>query len=232
MVTVSTGGTTWNTNAGNKTVTFTPSVGDVLVAVCANSGRTTAQPPTVTDNNSSGTYDRIAVSSTKNTSADSMWVFVRTQPIPAASSTIVTMTQASDSGGGLCVVRLGGMSRFGLQAVRQAKAQNNQAAGTPSITLDNAPLGNGGLVGAVFTTSNSTNNTSQPAGWSEQTDLGYTTPTSGLEVATNGLGDTNNPVAWLAATPSAFGSIVVEFDGNGEAWSPINKIQLPQLLAH
>ena len=35
-------------------MTQTPAVGDLIVVHCANSGRTTAQPPTVTDNNPDG----------------------------------------------------------------------------------------------------------------------------------------------------------------------------------
>lgn len=211
------GTATWNTNAGNKAVTGGPgNINDFVVAICANSGRTTANAPTMSDNNPDGlggSANWIQLrSQTKNASADSLWVFVRRYGITDVTSTTWTMTQASDTGGGLWVGGVSGMNRFGLGGVRQSAGQDNAAAGTPSVTLGSAVLTGNCVLGAVFTTSNSTTNTAPPTSWSESVDLGYNTPTSGLEVATRNSGETNTTIAWTAATASAFCSVVVEFD--------------------
>lgn len=203
-------GSTWTTTAGNKTVTATPAVNDLIVVVCANSARSTAQPPTITDNNSSGTYTQIK-SATKNTSADSMWFFVRTALIGAASSTIFTSTQASDTGGGLAVFSVTGVKNVGASADLASGSQDNTAAATPSITLSATPSALNPLIGAVNTTSNSSANTAEPSGWTEDSDQGYTSTANGLETVHIASGHSSSTVAWTATTATNFASIAVEF---------------------
>lgn len=207
-------GVTWTTTAGNKTVVATPAVGDIIVIVCANSGRTTAQAPTVTDNNSSGTYTQVKAS-TKNTSADSMWVFVRTATIPAASSTTFTFAPSggADSGGGLAVYRVTNVSGTGSSAVAQSGSQDNQSAGTPSITLTNPITWDHAVIGGVFTGTNGSANSAPPTNYTEDVDQGYNTPPSGFETVSFAGGTQASTVAWTGATPSAFCSILVEMNG-------------------
>lgn len=207
-------GVTWNTTAGNKTVVATPAVGDLIVIVCANSGRTSAQAPTLTDNNSSGTYTQVKAA-TKNTSADSMWVFVRTAVIPAASSTTFTFAPSggADSGGGLAVYRVTNNTGTGASAVRQSGSQDNQSAATPSITLSSPIVWDHAVIGGVFTGTNGSANSAPPSGFTEDVDQGYNTPASGLEAVSFGGGTQASTIAWTAATPSAFCSILVELQG-------------------
>jgi hypothetical protein len=214
-LTVTARGSVWTTAAGNKSPSaFTPAVGDVLVVFCANSGRTTAQPPTVSDNNSDGlgAYTQVGTAMTKNTSADSGWWFMRNAPIGSASSTTVTMATASDTGGGCQVWSVGPLSAGFTPAQRTGGkgVQNNAAAGTPSLTLDATPVSASAILGAVFTGSNSSTNTAPPTSFSEASDQGYNTPTSGLEAVHRASGHTSTTVAWTAATASAFGSSAIE----------------------
>jgi hypothetical protein len=210
-------GTTWNTTAGNKTYAANSTqAGQLIVVVCANSGRTTANPPTITDNNDAwGQYD-LVTAATKNTSADTMWLYIRRHFTTVSTPTTVTMAQSGDTGGGLWVYRLTSMKRCGLAAVRQSGKQDNQAAGTPSITLGQAILTTNPVVGSVMTGSNSTANTAPPTGWAENVDTGYNTPATGRESTGISSGSTLTTVAWTAATPSAFCSLVVEFDASDE----------------
>jgi hypothetical protein len=207
-------GSSFTTTAGNKTVTATPAVGDLIVVVVANSGRTTAQAPTITDNNSSGTYTQV-IAATKNGSADSLWVFVRTALIGSASSTIFTMTQSGDTGGGFgSVLKVTGMTKVGAAAVRQSLQANNQSTGTPSVTLASAILTTNPAIGAVLTGQTGTTNTAPPTGWAEHDDAGYSTPSTGREVCSIDSGSTLTTVAWTAATTSAFCALVVELDSS------------------
>ena len=212
-LTVTARGSIWNTTAGNKSPTaFTPAVGDVLVVFCANSGRTTAQAPTVSDNNSDGlgAYTKVGTDATKNASADSGWWFIRNSPIGSASSTTVTMTQSSDTGGGCQVWSVGPLNVGGSARVGAKGKQDNAAAGTPSLTLDATPVTTSAILGAVMTGSNVTTNTAPPTNFTEHTDLGYNTPASGLEAVSRASGHTSTTVAWTAATATGFLSSAIE----------------------
>lgn len=215
MAGVTYGGSTWNTNAGNKTVTLTPAVGDLLLVICGNSGRTAAQPPTVSCDVQGITFTRFTGTNptyTKNTSADSGWIFIADSFCTAASSTIVTMTQSGDTGGGLAVYRVSGMFRAGTGAIRQCGVQNNAAAGTPSITMAGAILTGNPVFGWVHNGTNGSTTTAPPTSWTENADSGYNTPANGRETCHRASGETLTTIAWTGASASAFGSILVELD--------------------
>lgn len=213
MAVVTSRGSIWNTNAGVKTVTATPAVGDLIVVIAANSGRTVTQPPTITDNNSSGTYAQLSTTATRATNVDSMWAFVRTSLIGSATSTIFTMTPtATDTGGGFIVYSLTLMARVGTDALRQGGKQDNIASGTPSVTMGSAILTANPVVGAVMTGTNGTTNSAPPTGFTEAADLGYNTPPSGFESVFRSSGETRTTVPWTAASPSAFCSMLLELD--------------------
>lgn len=212
MAVVSSLGILFDTNTGNHAVTATPALGDLIVIICANTGRTTAQPPTVTDNNTGGhgTYAQI-VSSTKNTSADSMWIFIRVDTITSATSTIFTATQSGDTGGGLQVFKVTGMSIAGAKAARASGSQSNQAGSTtPAPAFPQAALTANACLGAVFNGTNPATLTA-PAGWTESQDVGYITPTTGLETAFRSSGVTLTTITWGSAT-TVYCDVIVELD--------------------
>lgn len=212
----------WTTTAGAKQAlvpTGTLAAGTLLLVICANSGRTTAQAPTISDNWAGGagsTWTQV-IAATKNASADSMWVFVRDNVVwdPASPGTngTVTMTPvAGDTGGGLRVFALIAGGRTGLGAVRQSGKQDNVASGTPAVPLGGAALTTNGLIGAVFTGSNVTTNVVEPSTWTESEDVGYNSPTSGIEWVYKSTGFTGSTVTWGGAAASAFCAVAVELD--------------------
>jgi len=217
------------TTAGNKsTATAAPTLGDLIVVFAHNSGRTEANAPTISDNNPvASTYTQIAAS-TKSTSADSMLLFIRNDLIKNTTTTIYTSTQSGDTGGGLIVFRVTGMSRAGPSAVRQTGEQNNQSAGTPSITMGTAIRTDNPVIGCVHTSQSGTTNTAPPSGWPETGDSGYSTPSTGIEQATRDSGETNTTIAWTAATTSNFSALLVEL----ESQRVVKRSPYPQLLAH
>jgi hypothetical protein len=228
-------GSSWSTTAGAKTVTFTPAVGDLVVVLCGNSGRTVAQVPTITMTVQGITFVLIA-SFTKATNVDSGWVYVATSFCTAASSSVVTFTPtATDTGGGLDVYTVSGMSRAGLAALRQSGKQDNAAIGTPSITLAGAILTGNPCLGWVQNATNSTTTTAPPTGWTEGYDTGYTTPAQGHESVYIASGSTLTTVAWTGASASAFGSVLVELDASVPGAPPLedaNERTYRRILSH
>lgn len=210
-LTITARGITWTTASGNKTVTATPAVGDLIVIVAPT---TTSAAPSASDNNADGlgTYTT-AVSAFKNASGDVMRILVRNAPIGSATSTVFTMTpSAGDSGGGLAVISVGGLGSApgGASSIGATGKQDNQAAATPSITLSATPSSASAIIGAIFDATNGTANSAPPTNFSEHYDQGFNSPATGVEVVSRASGHTSTTVAWTAATPSAFGSAAVE----------------------
>lgn len=213
------GGSLFNTTAGNKAFALAgATANDLLVVVCALTGATTA--PTITDDQS-GTYTEVSGGGfLQGSSANKIWVFVRNALVPLTQSTTVTMTSpGGDSGGGMTVYRLTGMSRTGSAAVRQAAGQANQAAGTPAPAFSSAALTGNSTIGAILNSTNPATMTPN-ASWTEKHDLGYNVPTTGLETCTRDSGFTGTTVTWGSSSASVFASVIVEFDASaaGTNW--------------
>lgn len=230
MATVTLLGSSFTTTAGNKTVTATPQVGDLIVVICANTGRTTAQLPTLNDNGPAPGYSTIASSTfTKATSVDSGCAFVRNNLIQSATSHTWTMTQATDTGGGLAVYAIRGCARTGTNAIKQAQVQNNgAAAGTPTVALGAAMLTGNVGIGAVFNATSPATMTPRAA-WTENVDVGYATPTAGLETMSIASGETASSIAWGGTSASAFAAVVIEINCAAEASLP--NIIMPTMRA-
>lgn len=219
---------TLNTSSGTKTVVATPAVGDVIVIVTAHTGNTSAAAPT--DNNSggaggAGSYTRLATC-VKASSADTLSLWIRESKIGSASSTTFTHAPGTSSGGGLGVFKITGMSRAGFTAFRQAAVQSNQGAATPTPVLSVAALTGNPLIGAVFNATSPAGMTarSSPA-WSERFDVGYSTPTTGLETMTIDSGETGTSIAWGSSSASAFCSLVVELNASAAPDKPFADVE-------
>jgi hypothetical protein len=218
MASVRTNGVTFTTTAGVKTVVLTSAVGDLWIVMGAETGVTTT--PTLTDDQAGGTYTLIT-SALKNTSADKQFAWVRNALFTSAVSTTVTFTPSGDTGGGCCVIAISGMSRYGLDAIRQNAKQENIASGTPAPVFTFAALTANLCIGSVHDATNG-NSVVQPASWSELQDVGYNTPTTGLEVASRDSGETNSTITWGGAAASAFSAMALELD--------VTRILAPLLL--
>jgi len=220
MAVISMLGITFNTTAGNKTVVATPAVGDLIIIVCANTGRTSAQVPVISDNNSDGLGAAAGwviipgATCTKATSVDSMWAFVRKSFIGSATSTTFTFAPSggADTGGGLQVFKATVMPYFGLTAIRQSAKQDNQAAaGTPAPVFGVACNTGDSTIGAVFNATSPATLTARTS-WTESQDVGYATPTTGLETMFRNGGETGTTQTWGSTSASAFCSLVIELN--------------------
>lgn len=222
LATVGTSFNIYNTNATDpKTATLAAAAqGELIVVVASYTGQAAA--PVITDDNSAGTYTEVTGGVAKAASADKLWIFVRNSLLPATQSTIVSAARAGTTGGGMVIFRLTGMTRFGTDAIRnwattpQVGKQENQAAATPAPALPAAALTGNPTIGAVFNATNPATLT-PPTSWLEKADLGYNTPTTGIEVVGRDSGFTGTTVTWGSASATAFCSVIVEFDASAAA---------------
>lgn len=198
-----------STGTGDRTATITPAAGDLLVVYCcvaANSNDT----PTCSDNNGSGTYDRIDIMNFAIAAVNyRMSVFVRTALMVNTTSTVVTVATGSNTSGAVHVLAMTGVTRVGADAVRSKGSQNNQAAGTAAPTLNQAALtGNGTLVahGSADTT------TTPPTNWTEIQDTNFSNDTVALETAFRASGFTGTAITFGAASSTQFCSHALELD--------------------
>lgn len=208
------GSATFNTTSGTHTVVATPSVGDLILIVTANSGSTTTTAAP-TDNNSGGAGAYTLVNTAvKATSADTMQVWVRNALIAAASSTTFQQAPGTTTGGGLVVLRIPNALAAGSSAIIRSAIQSNQAAATaPAPVLGATPSSSNAILTAVF---NATSPAGTPVrtGYTSQANVGYSTPTTGLRVATRNSGETSATITWSGTSASAFCSIAVEVSGS------------------
>lgn len=203
-------GSILDTNSGTHTVTATPTGNDLIVIVTRATGNTADTAPT--DNNvNGGTYTQI-VNPLKNTSADKMAVYVRTQLIQGANSTVFTHAPGASTGGGLEVYAIRGMAKVGASAVLQSISQANQAAaGTPAPVLGATPQANNPILTGVFNATNPAAVT-QRTGYTRDTNAGYATPTSGGNSAHLNNGEASATITWGGTSATAFCSFAIEFD--------------------
>lgn len=208
------GAVTFNTTAGDKTVVATPTLGDMIVVICAASAPTGAGLNlALTDNNADnhGKYTAI-VSTLKNTSADPMIAFVRADPIRSATSTTWTSVQTSSTGGGLAVFRVTGATLAGAAFIRQSGGQSNHASGAaPAIPLGTgAALTGNALITAVFDALAPPNLT-VPTSWAAaDVNTSYTVTQNGLIITHINSGFTGSTVTWNTSDSTAFCSLAFE----------------------
>lgn len=211
MATYRTSGVTFTTASGTKTVTLTSVTGDLPVIFVANSDD--SGTPTVTDDDG-GTYTRVCVHTmTKRSSADHGFIFVRDARVASGKSTVYSMAPGTTSGGGLAVILVSGMSLAGASAVRQDDAfQTARApAGTPAPTFGASCLTGNMILGFVGNASNAAALT-PPSSSTERHDVGYGTPTEGLEVITRDSGFTGTTLTWGGTSATAYYDGAIELD--------------------
>lgn len=200
---------TSTTTSGTKTVTATPSLNDLVIMWTAHTGNTSATPPT--DDNG-GTYSLIgsALATTGGTKTVRAWV--RDQPFSPSVSTIFSHAPGTTSGGGILVGRVIGVSKVGIDAIRQFASQNDQAGGTtPAPVFGAAARTENALFGFLMNDSNPANLT-QPSGWTESNDQGYATPTTGFYACRISGGEANTTITWGSTSATVFCSAVFEVD--------------------
>lgn len=212
MATWTKAGETWNTTAGTKTVVATPALNDLIAVVAGASDMVAGDTITVSDNNSggAGTYVRVGTASGGGT-VGRVDIWVRTALIASATSTTFTATITGDTGGGLTVMRLSGMTWTGYSAVRQVATESTQTENPPSIAFAGATLTGNAILLGLFGEDNPITLT-PPTSFVEDTDTGYATPTSGVHVCHLNSGGTSSSYAYSGGAVTDHCEVGVEFD--------------------
>lgn len=222
---------TFNTTSGTKTATITPAVNGLLVVVVANTGNNTT--PTLTDDKSGGTYTAMSGWVNKATNADQMTVWFRDNLVASAVLHTLTMTPGTTTGGGLAVMEFSGMTKVGSAVNLQGASNANQTAGTtPGITFGGNAKTTNPTVYAVLNATNPAGMT-VASGWTQRENIGYNTPTTGLDVETRDSGFTGSQIISGGTSATAYGVIGVELDASSAALTPdqMHRTQMPALLA-
>jgi hypothetical protein len=213
MASVSLLGTaTWNTTSGTKTVTATPAVGDLIILITGHSGSNVTTAPT---DDQGGTYTQLDFA-TKASAGDRLTAWARDSLISSAVSTIFTHAPGTTTGGGLAVVKVTGMSKVSAAAKLQSAVINQVGANagtTPTPVLGATPQSGNPVIGAVFNAVNPAGMTPR-TGYTELTDVGYTTPAAGLEVMSLNSGETSATIAWGGTSSAAYCALAVELDAS------------------
>jgi hypothetical protein len=208
MATVTPRASVWNTTAGAKvTGSFTPSAGELLVAVVGIATSDTA--PTMSDTDANITGWTLVDSFRSQAATGGLRIYVSDQGASGSAIT-VTMTPTADAGGGLAVLSVSGVNKYGASAVRSTGGQADQASATPAPVLSQTPLLTTAVIVAVMNNSNLTTNLTPRTGYTEAYDLGFNTPATGLEVHYRDSGETSATLTAGSTTPTTFASIGIE----------------------
>lgn len=192
---------------------FTPAASDLLVAIVHTSGN--INPGTMSDTQSLGWT--FIDQSQNRADVDATFVYVSNSKTAASSMTVTFGgLGAAASGAVITVMRVSGMTRLGSDAIRQIQTVYDHAAtgGAPAPVFNTAPLTTNPILGAIGNASNPATMT-PPSGWTEFTDVGYATPTTGLEVVGINSGYTTTTVTWGGSSLTAYGVFMVELDTRG-----------------
>ena len=174
---------TTNNASAYTSDSFTPTQGDLLVVV---SGITaTAVSPTCTTGSNGITFTRV-VDQAWSASAHRHNIFVANQLVPASPTAMtvsIDVTGDNGTGGNISVLRVQGMQRTGTAAVRQATAFTNVVGtgGAYDMSFPAATLSSNIVIATLANNTNPATIT-PPTGFTEICDIGYDTPSAGLEV--------------------------------------------------
>ena len=212
MAVVSELGENWTTTASGQTVTATPAVNDLIVVVHGMSGWASGDTSVMTDNQG-GTYDQIGGNPLSNGggTGGALWISIRTSLISLAVSTIFSVTNVGASGGGLTVLKVTGMTRTGVLAALKNAGESTQTENPPVIAFASATLAGNPIILAVIGEDNPAGVT-PPTGFTETTDTGWSTPTTGVEVCFDSDGNTLSSYAWSGGALTDHNEVGVELD--------------------
>lgn len=185
---------------------FTPAAGQLLVVFVGAPGTTDGG----TLSGSTGLTFYRAGTITANTKIVSVFV---SEALTTAVSQTVTFSCAGGAATGAIieVASVSGMSRTGASAALQV-ITNSGGIGAPSLTFAAACNTNNPTLVMVSNANNAATIT-PPAGWTERSDIGFATPTTGAEYATRDSGFAGTLVTF-GSSASAWTGIGIELDAS------------------
>lgn len=203
-----TGGGT--TGTGDRTIVFTPQVGDLAVVFYCVSDCSDAAP-TCSDTQGT-TYTLVATAIWGATSQNRLYCFVADRLQPAAVNTTLTVDTTSNTAGEYALLAMSNFTKVGANAVRSiGTLDNGVAASTPAVTLNQNALTRNPTAVAIGSADSST---TPPTNWTERQENSQATPTTVIEVSTRDSGFTGNTITFPATCDTTHAVIAVELDGD------------------
>jgi len=191
---------------------FVPAAGDYLVVFVVASG-TAAAAPTLTDSQGIGFT---LVDSQIHFTVNRIYLF-KANGAAAASSMTVTFACTADAATGAHIVVFA-VSGSLLDIVQSGKGTGASST-TPAVVMPGAfntanvgvgVCGNGSNPAAV----------TQPGSWTEDDDLGFTSPATGAESCHRNSGETGSTITWGSTSASGWGAMVAEIAPSVSGPSP------------
>jgi hypothetical protein len=188
----------------------------LIVVIHGQSGWASGDDSIVTDdNNGGGTYTRLGTAtaplSEGGATGGALWISVRNRLITSATSTVFTVTNTGDTGGGLTVLRFSGMTRTGARAILQSKGESTATENPPTLTFGSTTLTGNPVVLASLTEDNPPALTS-PTGFTEADDTGWASTTTGIQVCWDDAGNTATLFSWSAGANTDHNDVGIELD--------------------
>ena len=197
-----------------STNTFTPAASSLLVAFVAASG-TVAATPFLEISTQNWKRFTLVTSAQWGTGANSLYAFVANGAVSTASAIKAFFDCSQDPATGVViqVAEVTGMSRIGLDAVRQlAVSQNNSASTVPLCTWGVSSLTANAVIAGVAYSSSLGGGVIPMTSWTERSDVGYATPSTGLEYMSRDSGNVSTTVSTGAAVSSLNAAIALELN--------------------
>lgn len=194
-------GTIQTTAAGPYSfAAFTPAPFSTLYLQGAITGASPVAAPS-DDSGGAITWTR---KQTNDGAGRSIGLWIGTLGATVGSYTITFDVTSGTSTG--CVASLGETNAV----YRQSNTNAGTSAAAPNVTVTDAILTSSFAIGSVFNNSN-TPTLTPPVNWTEDNDVGYNTPTSGMETCYINTGETGTTITWQNTTGSAWRAYVAEF---------------------
>lgn len=197
-----------STNAATyTTASFTPTVGELLIAVVSVSASVLAVPTLTLSDGST-----FALVGTGSRSSRRCYVYIANALSVSASSVTATFDCTGDAATA-CIMWIGsqaGITRTGSAAKKQFAKNDNVTSGTPTVTFDSACDTSNPTVVAL-SSDDSSGNSTPPTSWTEVQDVNTSALELQQEVAVRASGFTGTTVTW-GSSELDFCTVGIELD--------------------
>lgn len=205
--------TTQNTGQYSTNL-FTPAASSLLFAFVSASG-TDASNPWLEISTQSWKRFTLVTSAPWASGANRLYAFVANGPVSTASA-LKAFFDCSQNAATACVIQIAqvtGMSRIGLDAIRQIAAVDSEGATstTPVCTWAVSTLTANACIAAVGYTSSIAQVTPM-TNWTERSDVGVVTPSTACEYMSRDSGNVSTTVSTGAAVNSGHAMIALELN--------------------
>lgn len=198
---------TTNQSTAYTATAGTPVIGDLLICAVLCTGNTTV-------GTLSGTWTwTLLTSFTTGAGANILSIWYASAA--AATSTAPSyLPAAAATGCFIHCVRVTGVEGLVQPYVRQV-ATNTGATTNPTVVFGTAPLTANGILAWATNLTNSATQWTAPTSFTEVAELAINTPTTSLEIAARGSGQTTTTLTWTNANTTTWTTYAIELYNTG-----------------